>query len=192
MLFPWLLFLIFLARSYIFYYNNYNIDRYLNKTQEEETMYQFGEFSKQTLEQLSGKGVFFTVKSGNKINTMTIGWGSLSQYWGEEIFIAPIRPSRYTFELLKNTDEFTVSVPAQGQMDEALKICGSRSGRDTDKLAAAGLSLKAAKEITTPVIDGCNIYYECKIVYSADLIKDGLPEEDLHRLFFGRIIACYQ
>ena len=122
MLFPWLLFLIFLARSYIFYYNNYNIDRYLNKTQEEETMYQFGEFSKQTLEQLSGKGVFFTVKSGNKINTMTIGWGSLSQYWGEEIFIAPIRPSRYTFELLKNTDEFTVSVPAQGQMDEALKI----------------------------------------------------------------------
>ena len=62
-------------------------------------------------------------------------------------------------------------------------------------------ALKAAKEIATPVIDGCNIYYECKIVYSADLIKDGLPQdilkraypaEDLHRLFFGRIVACYQ
>lgn len=130
-------------------------------------MYRFGEFSKQTLEQLSGKGVFFTVKSGERINTMTIGWGSLSQYWGEEIFIAPIRPSRYTFELLKGTDEFTVSVPAQGQMEDALKICGSRSGRDLDKLTAAGLSLKAAKEIATPVIDGCNIYYECKIVYFA-------------------------
>ena len=164
-------------------------------------MYRFGEFSKQTLEQLSGKGVFFTVKSGERINTMTIGWGSLSQYWGAEIFIAPIRPSRYTFELLKGTDEFTVSVPAQGQMEDALKICGSRSGRDLDKLTAAGLSLKAAKEIATPVIDGCNIYYECKIVYSADLIKDGLPQdilkraypaEDLHRLFFGRIVACYQ
>ncbi len=164
-------------------------------------MYQFGEFSQQTLEQLSGKGVFFTVKDGDRVNTMTIGWGSLSQYWGEEIFIAPIRPSRYTFELLKHTDEFTVSVPTKGQLDEALKICGSRSGRDIDKLAAAGLKLKNAKQLATPVIEGCDIYYECKIVYSADLIKEQLPEDilkraypsdDLHKLFFGRIIACYR
>ncbi len=164
-------------------------------------MYNYGEFSQKTLEQLSGKGVFLTVKKGDKVNTMTIGWGSLSQYWGQEIFIAPIRHSRYTFELLKDNDEFTVSVPLNGQLDEALKICGSKSGRDGDKLELASLSLKASKEIATPVIDGCDIYYECKILTYSDLKKEALDKEtqekwyannDMHRLYFAKIVAAYK
>lgn len=164
-------------------------------------MYNFGEFSKATLEQLSGKGVFFTVKDGDKVNTMTIGWGSLSQYWGQEIFIAPIRHSRYTFEFLKNTDEFTISVPTNNQFDEALKICGTVSGRDEDKFKKADLKLKDAKEINTPVIDGCDIYYECKILSFTDLKKEDLDKEtqekwyqnnDMHRLYFAKIVACYK
>lgn len=164
-------------------------------------MYNFGEFSKATLEQLSGKGVFFTVKDGDKVNTMTIGWGSLSQYWGQEIFIAPIRHSRYTFELLKNSDEFTISVPTNNQFDEALKICGTVSGRNEDKFKKADLKLKDAKEINTPVIDGCDIYYECKILSFTDLKKEDLDKEtqekwystgDMHRLYFAKIVACYK
>lgn len=164
-------------------------------------MYNFGEFSKETLEQLSSKGAFFTVKDGDKINTMTIGWGSLSQYWGQEIFIAPIRHSRYTFELLKNTNEFTVSIPTNNQLDEALKICGTVSGRNEDKFKKANLKLKDAKEIDTPVIDGCDIYYECKILSFTDLKKEDLDKEtqekwyqnnDMHRLYFAKIVACYK
>ncbi len=164
-------------------------------------MYNFGDFSKETLEQLSGKGVFFTVKDGDKVNTMTIGWGSLSQYWGQEIFIAPIRHSRYTFEFLKNTDEFTISVPVNNQFDEALKICGTVSGRNEDKFKLANLKLKDAKEINTPVIDGCDIFYECKILSYTDLKKEDLDKEvqerwyqnnDMHRLYFAKIVACYK
>lgn len=164
-------------------------------------MYNFGEFSKATLEQLSKNGVFFTVKDGDKVNTMTIGWGSLSQYWGQEIFIAPIRHSRYTFELLKNSDEFTISVPTNNQFDEALKICGTVSGRNEDKFKKADLKLKDAKEISTPIIDGCDIYYECKILSFTDLKKEDLDKEtqekwyqnnDMHRLYFAKIVACYK
>ena len=164
-------------------------------------MYNYGEFSQKTLEQLSGKGVFLTVKKGDKVNTMTIGWGSLSQYWGQEVFIAPIRHSRYTFELLKDNDEFTVSIPLNGQFDDALKICGSKSGRDGNKIELASLSLKASKEIATPVIDGCDIYYECKILSYTDLKKEALDKEtqekwyannDMHRLYFAKIVAVYK
>ncbi len=164
-------------------------------------MYKFGEFSKETLEQLANKGVFFTVKDGDKVNTMTIGWGSLSQYWGQEIFIAPIRHSRYTFELLKNSDEFTISVPLNNQFDEALKICGTVSGRDGNKFEKANLKLKDAKEISTPIIDGCDIYYECKILSFTDLKKEDLDKEtqerwyqngDMHRLYFAKIVASYK
>lgn len=164
-------------------------------------MYNFGEFSKETLEQLSGKGAFFTVKCGDKVNTMTIGWGSLSEYWGQEMFIAPIRHSRYTFELLQNTDEFTVSIPLKNQLDDALKICGSVSGRNEDKLKKANIKLKASKNLDTPIIEGCDIYYECKILSFVDLEKDKLDKEtqekwyannDMHRLYFGKIVAAYK
>ncbi|MBR6765766.1 MAG: flavin reductase [Clostridia bacterium] len=162
-------------------------------------MYKFGDLSKETLEQLSGKGAFLTVKSGDKVNTMTIGWGSLSQYWGQEIFIAPVRHSRYTFELLENADEFTVSIPVNNQLDDALKTCGSLSGRNGDK--NAGITMKASKELLTPVVDGCDIYYECKILTYTDLEKDMLDKEtqekwyannDMHRLYFGKIVAAYR
>lgn len=164
-------------------------------------MYQFGELSQETLEQLSGSGVFFTVKNGDKVNSMTIGWGSLSQYWGQEIFIAPIRFSRYTFEMLKNTDEFTISVPTNKQLDEALKICGTVSGRDGDKLKKANISTKDAKTMETPVIDGCDIYYECKILGYSDLKGEELDASvserwyaggDMHRLYFAKIVAAYR
>lgn len=164
-------------------------------------MYNFGEFSKETLEQLSLKGAFFTVKSGDKVNVMTIGWGSLSQYWGQEVFIAPIRHSRFSFELLQNADEFTVSIPTKNQFDDALKICGTVSGRNEDKFKKANLKLKKSQSVDTPVIDGCDIYYECKILSFVDLEKDSLDKEvqekwysnnDMHRLYFGKIVASYK
>jgi len=165
-------------------------------------MFQFGAFAKETLEQLSGKGLFLTVKKGDTVNTMTIGWGSLSQYWGMEVFIAPVRFTRYTFDLLKDCDEFTVSVPASGKMDEALKICGTASGRNGDKKSLAGITYKNARELSCPVVDGCEIYYECKLLTYTDLDKANLPEEisarwygegnALHRLFFGKIVTAYK
>lgn len=164
-------------------------------------MYKFGVDAQQTLEQLSRTGAFFTVKDGDKINTMTIGWGSISQYWGDEVFIAPIRFSRYSHELLENTDEFTISIPANESFDEALKKCGTISGRSTDKFAEAGLKTKSAESISTPVIDGCGIFYECKIVCRIPLEKQALNKDiqdkwyandDMHELIFGKIISCHR
>lgn len=164
-------------------------------------MYSYGDFAKETLEQLSNKGVFLTVKDGDKVNTMTIGWGSLSQYWGTEIFIAPVRKSRYTYALLKNAKEFTVSVPAQGTMEEALKICGTHSGKDCDKFDIAKIKTKNSETIATPLIDGCSVYYECKVLCEKDLAIEDLTDElrarwysngDMHTLFFAQILSVHR
>ena len=42
------------------------------------------------------KGILVTAKCGDQINPMTIGWGSIGIEWGKQIFIAFIRPCRYT------------------------------------------------------------------------------------------------
>ena len=79
------------------------------------------------------KGAFLTVKSGEKTNTMTIGWGYIGIMWNKPYFMAMVRPGRYTHELLKNSDNFTVSVPFGENLNKELGICGTKSGRDINK-----------------------------------------------------------
>ena len=159
------------------------------------------DFANETLERMSGRGVFLTVGE-DKPNTMTIGWGSISVYWGKPIFIVPVRHSRYSYSILEDGEMFTVSVPPLTQeMNNALGICGSRSGRDTDKYELAGLSLLPGRTIKVPVIAGCDYYYECRVLYSMDLDINALPyaiqqacykNGDEHRLYFGEITAAYK
>ena len=59
------------------------------------------------------KGLFLTVKSKEKINTMTIGWGSIGIIWGKPIFTVAVRNSRYTHSLIENSNNFTVSIPLE-------------------------------------------------------------------------------
>lgn len=42
----------------------------------------FNELSKEMLQQLQ-KGAFLTVENGDKVNTMTIGWGSIGIMWNK-------------------------------------------------------------------------------------------------------------
>lgn len=159
----------------------------------------YNELSKEMLSQLE-KGSFLTVKNDNKINSMTIGWGSIGYIWNKPIFTVLVRYSRFTHELLENTDEFTISVPMKNDLSKALGICGTQSGRNLDKIEAANLSLQESQVIDTPVIKDCDIYYECKIVhrqsmepslFNKDLKKIKYPDNDYHVIYYGEILASY-
>ena len=74
-------------------------------------------------------------------NTMTIGWCQLGRLWNLPVCTVYVRPERYTYSYMENSDYFTVSVmPADRQKDVA--FCGSHSGRDVDKIAACGLTVR--------------------------------------------------
>ena len=51
------------------------------------------------------------VTAGNrdKFNSMTISWGSMGTLWFKNVVSIYIRPDRYTFEFLNNSDYFTLS-----------------------------------------------------------------------------------
>lgn len=158
----------------------------------------YNEYAKEMTAILS-KGAFLTTAWEEKINTMTIAWGSIGFMWGKPVFMAMVRPSRFTYELLERSREFTISIPFN-DMRTALRICGSQSGRDTDKFAAAHLTAIAGKKISTPVIADCGLYYECKVVYRQEMASPQLDKElqdtfygagDYHTLYFGEILASY-
>lgn len=155
----------------------------------------------EVMSNLTRQGAFLTVKNNNMINTMTIGWANIGFEWGKPIFTIFVRKSRYTHVLLENIDEFTVSIPLNNEMKNKLIYCGTKSGRDVNKIDECKLNLVSAKSISTPIIDGCQIYYECKIVYRQDMEpssladnikKSNYPDNDFHTLYYGEVVNTYK
>ena len=84
--------------------------------------FKYNKYLEDTMNQLENKGVFLTVKNKENLNTMTIGWGFVGVMWNKPVFIAAVRYSRYTYEMLKKTDNFTVSIPLKGQIKNLLNV----------------------------------------------------------------------
>jgi len=165
---------------------------------------QVWEYAGKILEE-TGKGVLLTAKSGDKVNSMTIGWGILGIEWGKPIFVALVRESRYTKKLLDENPEFTVNVPL-GDIDKnILAVCGTKSGRDMDKIKALGLTLEEGKTVSVPAIRELPLTLECKVIYKQDqdpaaineendakyYAKDTKNEGDYHTAYYGQITAAY-
>ena len=155
--------------------------------------------AEKTLRLLYPKGLFVTAGK-EQPNTMTIGWGSIGTVWQKPCFMVMVRQSRYTHELIEKSTEFTVSIPVN-EMKKALGICGTKSGRDMDKISAAELTLLPGKAVSVPVIKGCGLHFECKIVYKQTMEPNLLDETnnkswyangDYHTLYYGEIVAAYE
>ena len=58
-----------------------------------------------------GKAALLTTKSGDQVNTMTIGWGTMGVEWNKPIFIAFVRQHRHSWKLLQENPEFTINIP---------------------------------------------------------------------------------
>jgi flavin reductase (DIM6/NTAB) family NADH-FMN oxidoreductase RutF len=133
-------------------------------------------------------------------NPMAIGWGQIGIIWERPVFTVLVRPSRYTYNLVEETGDFTVNiVPAQ--LKDLIPYCGSVSGRDCDKFLEKGLTAVPSSRVKTPMIKECILHFECRVVHRNDLIPSELeasigpgfyPKGDFHRLFFGEILACYK
>jgi flavin reductase (DIM6/NTAB) family NADH-FMN oxidoreductase RutF len=147
------------------------------------------------------KGAFLTVKTKQQLNTMTIGWGMTGIMWSKPMVIVPVRFSRHTYKMLQEVDEFTISVPLNGDLNKALAFAGTKSGRDIDKFKALGLTAVPGKKISTPIIGECQLHYECRIVHIQTLepslldpsIKESkYADHDYHVMFYGEILAEYK
>lgn len=150
------------------------------------------------------KGILLTTKADDSVNTMTIGWGTIGIEWGRPMFVAYIRESRYTRELLDKNPEFTVNCPVGELEGKILGFCGSKSGRDIDKFKELGLHTEEPLQISVPGIRELPLTLECKVVYRNPQPVDGLPQaildryypevdgvRDYHIAYYGEILSAY-
>ena len=151
------------------------------------------------MEALASRGLLVgAYDAAGRANLMTIGWGTIGAVWGKPLWVVLVRPSRYTYQCIEEHGCFTVNVPA-ASMEEACSLCGTRSGRDTDKFAACGLTVERAAAVDAPAVAECPIVYECRVVHSNDVLSPRLAEEiragaypggDFHRIYWGEILAA--
>lgn len=127
-------------------------------------------------------------------NTMTISWGGLGTLWGKPVVTVYVKPVRYTHQFMEQSDCFTVSFYSE-KYRKALGLLGALSGRDSDKVAEAGLTPKALDSAVT--FKEAKVTLVCKKIYRqdmdtnampADVVKDFYGSEEAHTIYIGEVI----
>ena len=141
---------------------------------------------------------WFLVTAGSieSFNTMTASWGTLGELWNRKVAICFIRPTRYTYQFTEKSDIFTFCFFDEKHRD-ILKLCGTRSGRDIDKMAGIGLTPKTSQNGSV-YFEEARLVIECKKIYDHDFdparfldssIEKEYPKKDYHRMYIGEIIS---
>lgn len=140
---------------------------------------------------------------------MVIEWGTLGFNWGRPVFACYVRQSRFTREMLDSNPEFTINLSTQECDKRIISICGTKSGRDIDKVATLGFTLIDGNKVSVPAIKEMPLTLECKVIYRQEQEYSRLPitlqerfypdtqarnhdnAEDEHIVYFGEIVDAY-
>ncbi len=130
------------------------------------------------------------VDKNGKVNTMTASWGGFGYMWARPVGLCVIRPQRYTNEFAKEADIITLSFLEDGNRD-ALKLCGTVSGRDRDKITEAGLTVikedgYAYFEQSRLTLVGRKIYvdrFKEECFLDKSIIDEKYPKRDYHDVY---------
>ncbi len=128
------------------------------------------------------------------VNAMTASWGSLGELWYKPVATVYIRPQRHSMPLVDAADRISLCF-AGDEYREEMKVCGKKSGKDTDKIEELGL--KCADIDGVRYIDGSEIVMICKKLYTDDIKEENFeypetPErcykiKDFHRFYILEI-----
>ena len=126
-------------------------------------------------------------------NAMTASWGNMGILWNKPIATVFVRPQRYTYGLCESAERFSLST-LPDECRNALKICGTKSGKDLDKLEECSLSCTEIDGVK--VIEQSKVAMICKKLYADDLKKECFidkdqlkhyPTDDFHRFYILEI-----
>jgi len=148
------------------------------------------------------RNALLTAGTAERCNTMTIGWLQAGRLWNRLACTVYVRPERFTYQFMEDSAYFTVSVlPAD--MKKAIALCGSKSGRDMDKIKECGLTVQTGA-CGAPFFQEAELVLVCRKLYVQDMDPAAvLPagEEAIlpfygesggwHRVYTGEIVEAY-
>ena len=143
---------------------------------------------------ISNDWALLTAGKSDDFNTMTVSWGGIGELWNKDVCFVFVRPQRYTYEFMEKNDYFSLSFFG-GEYKKELGVCGSKSGRDIDKMAETGFIPVDLGEATGFEQAKVNVVLK-KLAYQ-DMKPDGFIDKsimnnyannDFHRVYVGEIV----
>ncbi len=140
--------------------------------------------------------MLITAGNKSKANTMTASYGCFGNLFSKDVAMIFVRPERYTYDFLENSNTFSLSF-FDSEYKDKLAYCGRISGRNENKFEKCGFSLNYAQD-ETPFIEQGRITIICKKIYRQNIEKecftDMSPYEKtysnggMHRMYIGEIL----
>jgi flavin reductase (DIM6/NTAB) family NADH-FMN oxidoreductase RutF len=120
-----------------------------------------------------------SIDKNGRPNAMGIAWATRTSF-NPFLILISIDHRRFSHEGIQLHKEFVLNYPSEEQANAAW-ICGTKSGRDGDKIKLAGLKLVDSQVVKVPTIDGVTVAFECKVV-------DQFETGD-HTVFVGEVVG---
>ena len=114
-------------------------------------------------------------------NIITVSWAGVACSSPPTVTVS-LRQSRHSHAAVLASKEFVVNIPTSKQRD-AVELCGTLSGKDTDKFARAGFEKLPASVVAAPLIAECPINLECQVRHVLPLGS--------HDLFVAEIVKTH-
>jgi flavin reductase (DIM6/NTAB) family NADH-FMN oxidoreductase RutF len=144
--------------------------------------------------------MLITAGTQDNFNTMTASWGNMGILWNKPVAICYIRPQRYTLGFVEKADYYTLSFFEERYRD-ILNFCGTKSGRDFDKIKETGLS-PFETDLGNIGYGESGLLMECRKLYVGNIEESGFvdknlirkiyPTKDYHRFFIGEITSVWR
>jgi flavin reductase (DIM6/NTAB) family NADH-FMN oxidoreductase RutF len=141
-----------------------------------------------------------TAGTREKFNTMTANWGGMGYLWKKPVVFVFVRPERYTYGFIENTEGFTLTFFDEKYRD-ALNLCGTKSGRDCDKVAETGFT-PIFTDRGYPAFHEAHLVLECRKLYADQLTREAFIDSEplgthystkggLHKLYIAEIVGAW-
>ena len=116
-----------------------------------------------------------------KQNVMAISWWTFASNNPATVVIC-ISSRGYTHTLIEENNEFALCLPDESLKESAF-LCGTKSGRDTEKADVFGIELENAEMIQPKLVKNSKVQMECKVINRIE-VGD-------HLLFVGEAVCIH-
>lgn len=122
--------------------------------------------------------VLVTVGEEDRANVLTVAWTGILASDPPKTYVS-IRPSRHSYEILKEGGEFVINLPSDN-LAKAVDCAGIFTGAKVDKFQKCGFTKTESRTVAPQTIAECPVALECRVT---EVIPMGT-----HDVFFADIL----
>ncbi|MCR4567702.1 MAG: flavin reductase [Pseudobutyrivibrio sp.] len=153
------------------------------------------------IKKLAEEGIAIVTESKGKVNATSSHNGGVGSIWGRNVVYAFLRNTRYTKELLDESEFFSACFfdMAEKHNVQLMKVLDQLSGRNEDKLAQCRVEI--GHMLNVPYIDEANFVILCRKIASVPMTENTILDtrildqyyterhlDDFHTMYIGEIL----